>query len=221
MRIVQRVAHGVALALMVPALASAQSPSWGGGNFKDSWFWGAKIGAVSFSTTAVENRVRPMAGAEWLITRTRGALYISFDQSLFSAASALTDSSGQRHDITMHDMRRFTAAALAFPFDLGPIRPYGGLGLALNFIRSATLDDNSFADPLQEAEVRALLKEQRDRAALVAIVGTQIQVWRVAVFGQATAMPASTGFLLNGRPTYFAEAGIRINTGTSRESMKR
>jgi hypothetical protein len=64
--------------------------------------------------------------------------------------------------------------------------------------------------------VRERLKDQRDRAAPLLILGLQLQVSRLAAFAQATAMPAEARFLLNGRPTLFAEVGLRVNAGRSR-----
>src|SRR5687768_17689422 len=127
MAIARCLASAVAFAAMIPAAGLTQLPR---DDFKDSWFWGVKGGVISFSTTTVENRTEPVVGGEWLLTRTRGALYLALDQSLFSASSSLTDTTGQAHNVTIRDMRRFTAAAMAFPlyFDAGfaSIRPYAG-----------------------------------------------------------------------------------------------
>jgi hypothetical protein len=209
------VALAALLAAMLPAMALTQ-PSR---SFKDSWFWGVKGGVITFSTATVENKVEPVVGIEWLLTRTQGALYLALDQSLFNATSALVDTAGQSHTITIRDMRRGTAALMAFPFALessfGAIRPYAGVGFALNFIRSAA----AVALPVDSArrqDVIKRLEDQQDRAAPLLIVGLQLQVSRLAAFGQVTAMPAETRFLLNGRPTAFAEVGVRFNAGRSR-----
>ena len=222
MREVQRLARiavlGGLLGAALPAVAAAQSGSFrSGDHFKDSWFWGAKVGAMSFSTATVEDRVAPLGGAEWLITRSQGALYIAFDQSLFEAGSALEDSLGQRHRVRISDLRRFTAALVGFPGQLGPlpIRPYAGVGLSVNFLRSATPVSEA-SDPASDLATR--LAEQRIRPAFLALAGAQMQVWRVALFGQASVMPAEANFLLNGRPTVFGEVGVRVNAGSSRSS---
>jgi hypothetical protein len=209
------VALAAVLVAMLPTMALSQ-PSR---SFKDSWFWGVKGGVIAFSTATVENRVEPVAGIEWLLTRTQGALYLALDQSMFDATSALVDTAGQSHRINIRDMRRATAALMAFPFalesSLGAIRPYAGVGFALNFIRSAAFVSIP-TDSARRRDVMKRLEDQQDRAAPLLIVGLQLQVSRLAAFGQVTAMPAETRFLLNGRPTAFAEVGVRFNAGRSK-----
>ena len=216
MAIARWIAAALALAATVPTTGLAQPTI----NFKDSWFWGVKGGVISFSTARVENRVEPVVGAEWLLTRTQGALYVAFDQSLFDASSALEDTLGQSHTVTIRDMRRLTVAAMAFPLyfetPIGSVRPYAGAGFGLNFIRSATLAGALPTDTILAKDVNKRLEEDRDRAAPLLILGLQLQMGRLAFFGQATAMPAEAEFFLNGRPTLFAEAGVRFNAGSSK-----
>jgi hypothetical protein len=215
---VQSVASAIALAAMIPVSGLAQLPR---DDFKDSWFWGVKGGVISFSTATVENRTEPVVGGEWLLTRTRGALYLALDQALFDASSAFTDTLGQSRTVTIRDMRRLTGAAMAFPFSfdaaIAILRPYAGVGFALNFLRSAELVGGPPADTAARKDVNKRLEDQQDRAAPVLIIGLQLQVGRIAGFAQGTAMPAETRFLLNGRPTLFAEVGVRFNAGRSRE----
>ena len=217
MRTARRVGSLAMLATMLPAVAASQSLH----NFKDAWFWGVKGGAISFSTTTVENRSEPLAGIEWLLTRTHSALYLSIDQSNFKASSTIEDSLGVRHNVAIEDMRRATAAAMVYPLSFGipagAIRTYAGVGLALNFIQKATLSAPP-VDPGLRRDVEDRLEEQQDRAAPLLILGLQLHVGRLAAFVQGTAMPAENDFLLNGRATAFAEAGIRINAGKSKST---
>lgn len=218
MATVQSVASAIVLAAMIPVSGLAQLPR---DDFKDSWFWGIKGGVISFSTATVDNKMEPVIGGEWLLTRTRGALYLALDQALFDETSALRDTLEQMHTVTIRDMRRATAAVLAFPFALespvGDVRPYAGVGFALNFIRSARISTLP-TDSAQRRDVRERLEDQQDRAAPLLILGLQFQLGKLAAFGQATAMPAETRFLLNGSPTFFAEVGLRFNAGRSRET---
>src|SRR5918992_2050570 len=107
---VRRIACALALVAIPFQAALAQLRH----DFKDSWFWGVKGGVISFSTARVENRVEPVVGGEWLLTRTQGAIYVSYDQSLFDASSALEDTLGQSHTVAIRDLRRLTVAAMAF-----------------------------------------------------------------------------------------------------------
>ena len=213
----RRVGCVAMLATMLPAVALSQSLH----NFKDAWFWGIKGGAMSFSTTLVENRSEPLAGIEWLLTRTNSALYLSIDQTNFKATSTIRDSLGVRHTVNIEDMRRATAAAMVFPLSfatpVGTFRTYAGVGLALNFIQEAELATVP-TDPGVREDLEERLDEQQDRAAPLLILGLQLHVGRLAAFVQGTAMPAENDFLLNGRATAFAEAGLRINAGKSKST---
>lgn len=192
---------------MLPAATAAQSVR----GFNDSWFWGAKAGIASFSTSQVDNATAPLVGLEWLITRSRFGLYLAGDQSFFEEASAVMDPVGTPQLVGIKNLRRFTAAGLFFPKAFNSVRPYGGIGLSVNWIGdvvpagtpSAALEDE--------------IDERRDRASFVFMLGVQGQLGRLAPFGQVTMQPSHTGFLLDERPVYFLEGGIRINTGPSRE----
>ena len=68
------------------ALLAQPSAAQAGRQFKDAWFWGAKGGALVYSSNYnTDNAVAPLAGVDWMITRTYGGLYVSFDQAFFSA----------------------------------------------------------------------------------------------------------------------------------------
>ncbi|MGQ0713827.1 MAG: hypothetical protein ACT4PJ_08845 [Gemmatimonadaceae bacterium] len=215
---VRRIACALALVAIPSQVALAQLRH----SFKDSWFWGVKGGVMSFSTTTVENRTEPVGGAEWLLTRSQGALYIAVDQALFNASSSFLDTLGQSHTVTIRDMRRITGAAMAFPFafdaSFAMLRPYAGVGFALNFLGTAELDAGLPTDSAARRDVSRRLEDQQDRAAPLLILGLQGQVGRIAAFVQGTIMPAETRFLLNGSPTMFAEVGVRFNAGRSRET---
>ncbi len=207
---------GLALLAALPTLGEAQQ----GRLFKDAWFWGAKTGVMSYSTKAVENAISPLFGGEWLITRTRGALYVAYDQTFFDNESAISDvlnTNGIRV-VHMDDMRRVTFAALAFPKEYVGFRPYGGVGISLNFIQRAT-PLGSYSSASQANDIAATVEDQRTRAAVLVMLGLQAQYSRWSVFGQGTMMPAHVNFLINGRSTYFLETGIRYNIGSSIERI--
>jgi hypothetical protein len=207
---------GLAL-LSVPAAGSAQA----GRLFEDAWFWGAKAGLMTFSTKAVENAVVPLVGGEWLITRTRGALYVSYDQAFFTEFSAIEDilNVGGQRLIEMTDMRRVTFAALAFPKNLGGIRPYAGVGMALNFIQEA-IPQGSYQSASHQNDIFATVEDQRTRGSVFLMGGVQLQYARLSIYGQGLMMPAQSGFLLNERSTYIVEAGVRWNVGSAIEKIR-
>ena len=208
---------GLALLSALPTIGSAQA----GRLFDNSWFWGAKTGVMSYSTRAVENAVAPLFGGEWLITRTRGALYVAYDQTLFNTDASIDDatSTGGQRLVAIDDMRRLTFAGLAFPKQWRGVRPYAGVGMALNFIQDA-VPQGTYQDAAIENDVRATVEDRRTRASVLVMGGVQAQYSRWSVFGQATMMPAHATFLIDGRSTYFLEGGIRYNIGTSIERIR-
>jgi|SwirhisoilCB2_FD_contig_81_4875576_length_900_multi_5_in_0_out_0_2 hypothetical protein len=211
MRTVRWMAAGLTLVALTPALGAAQTSR----SFNDSWFWGVKGGVISYSTAAEHNKWAPSIGAEWLITRSRGALYISGEQAFFTGTSTVSDGTFN-YNVAIKDMRRYTAALLAFPVTWGALRPYGGIGLSMNLIQHAVLSDG--VDPTTAAFLQSSINDQKDAVSFLALAGLQAQYQRFSVFGQAGYMPMKNTSLFNGRTTYVLEGGIRINFGSSIES---
>jgi hypothetical protein len=121
---------------MVPSLSSAQKAR----EFEDSWFWGVKAGVSTFSPTLGGTHSTGTYGAEWLITRTRGGLYISADEANVSATSAVFDptADGSFRSVHVSKLRRIGFSALAFPWTFRKLRPYAGLGHGVSVIGAAT-----------------------------------------------------------------------------------
>lgn len=213
MRTVRWLAAGLALVALVPAAGEAQA----GRLFKDSWFWGVKAGSMSFSTATSRNALAPMIGAEWLITRSRAALYVAGDAAFFDETSSITDpQGGATYQLEIGDMRRLSVAMLAFPVAYGSLRPYAGLGFSLNFIQRVS-PTGTFGDSAQANRAQALAADQKDRASVLLMGGVQAQYRRLSIFGQASMLPSRERFLLNGRTTYVIEGGIRFNIGSAIE----
>jgi hypothetical protein len=210
MRTVRWMSSVLALVALTPAVSAAQSNRL----FENAWFWGAKAGLMNFST-GIENKTAPLVGAEWLITRNRAGLYLSAEQAFFNATGYVVDGNGSPVNVALKDSRRYSAALLAFPVNWGSLRPYGGVGLALNLIQHATPDQAQITDPDQEDVIAQQVHEERDRVAFLIMGGLQAQYRRFSVFGQATYMPARANFFFSGRSTYILEAGIRYNVGSS------
>jgi hypothetical protein len=211
MRTVRWMSSVLALVALTPVVSAAQSNRL----FENAWFWGAKAGLMNFSTGNNNTTTAPLVGAEWLITRNRAGLYLSAEQAFFNTTGYVFDSNGQPYNVALKDSRRYTAALLAFPVNWGSLRPYGGVGLSLNLIQHATVDQSQFIDPDQEDVVANAVHEERDRVSFIIMGGLQAQYRRFSVFGQATYMPARANFVFSGRSSYIVEAGIRYNVGSS------
>ena len=203
-------------AAVAPSVTSAQSAR----EFDDSWFWGVKAGVATYSPTLGSTHSSASYGAEWLITRTRAGLYVSYDEANVSTTSAVFDASADNsfRAVSVDKMHRVSFAALAFPWTFGRVRPYAGIGLTLNVIGDATpLLSSSEADV--SGEVAQRIDDRRSQSALLGMGGVQVQFNRLAVFGQASVAPSSANFLLNNSALGFFEMGVRYNFGSAREGL--
>lgn len=216
MRMTRVFVAGLLCAALVPATGSAQRVR----EFEDSWFWGVKGGVSSYSPTLGDSETAATFGAEWLITRTHGALYVSVDQANIEATSAVFDptSDGSARPVAVDKLRRVGFAALAFPKRFGRFRPYAGLGLSIDLIGDAvpliTADESSVDDAVYQR-----IDDRKSQSALLGMGGVQVQVGRAAVFGQASFIPANKRFLLDDSMSFF-EFGVRYNFGGAREGIK-
>ena len=207
---------GLLCAATLPATASAQRVR----EFEDSWFWGVKGGVSAYSPVYGDAETAPTFGAEWLITRTHGALYVSVDQSNINAVSAVYDptAEGSVRAVEVDKLRRVGFAALMFPKKFGHARPYAGLGLSLNLIGDAfplvTAEEDDVTDAVYER-----IDDRKSQASLLAMGGVQVGFGRAAVFGQASFMPSNSRFLLDDSLAFF-EFGVRYNFGGTREGVR-
>jgi hypothetical protein len=207
--------RSVVVALVAAMVVSAAAEAQVIRDFDNSWFWGAKAGINTFSAAGHGNGTAPNIGIDWLITRSKGGLYVSGDQSIFNHDVDVADpgaTTGQR-TVRVDDMRRLTFAALAFPKHFGGITPYAGVGYMIAVLGDArirvdsldTFPSNAFIDNVETA---------RSRGAVLGMLGVQIQTRRAAVFAQETMLPANSQFLLNSVLSFF-EFGVRYNFGSS------
>ena len=206
-------AVGVALiaTLVVSASANAQEMR----NFDNSWFWGFKTGVNTFAVPGHGNTSTADFGIDWLITRSKGGLYISGNQSIFERDLLVADpaSTTGTRTVRVNDMRRITAAAMVFPKHIGGVTPYFGVGYEIAVLGDARV----FVDSANTFPTNAFLDQvesMRSRAAITGIAGVQIQASRFAIFAQESLMPASANFLFSSVLNFF-EFGIRLNFGSS------
>ncbi len=208
---------GLVSAVSLAGSASAQDARF----FDDGWFWGVKSGVATFSPTLGGNETAATYGAEWLITRSHGALYVSFDESNVSTVSAVLDASTSDgfRPVSVDKMRRIGAAALVFPKRFGRVRPYAGLGLSMGLVGNASPMVSGSGDNVDDA-VFDRIDERRSQVGVLAMTGAQVQFERLAFFGQASAVPGQSNFLLGNNVLGFFEAGVRYNFGSSRDGAR-
>ena len=212
----------LAAATGIAALLSQSSAAQDARQFKDAWFWGVKGGGLLYSSATTTNGGAPLVGAEWLITRTNGGLYVSFDQAFMTTTGGFrdrdTDTSFVRH-VTLKNLRRFTMAGMIFPAQTRNLHPYAGAGLSFNQIAGATL--------LTAASSAARFNIAQDsiqakKAAFspIFLAGVQARFRPMSLFVQGTASPTQANFFLSNESGVHAfnfslELGARYNVGSS------
>ena len=204
------------VALVATVVVSGSAHAQQNRNFDNSWFWGFKSGINTFSMpNGGGNTSTVDLGIDWVITRSKGGLYVSGNQSIFQRDMQVFDpasNTGER-TIRVNDMRRITLGALVFPKHFGGITPYAGAGYTITvlgdarvFVDSAnTFPSNAFLDQIES---------MRSRSAVVGIGGIQIQASKMAIFAQETLVPSNPSFLFSSVLSFF-EFGVRLNFGSS------
>lgn len=207
--------RAVAVALVATMVVAESAGAQGNRSFDDSWFWGFKSGINTFSAPGQGNQSTVDLGVDWMITRTKGGLYVSANQSVFERDIQLFDPTSRTNERTVrvNDLRRITLAGVAFPKHFGGITPYAGLGYMIAVLGDArifvdtanTFPNNSFFDAVDNA---------RSRGTVVGMGGVQIQLKRMAIFGQESLVPSNRNFLFSSVLSFF-EFGVRYNFGSS------
>ena len=205
----------VAVALVATIVVSTGADAQGVRNFDNSWFWGFKSGVNSFAVPGHGNTSTVDLGIDWVITRSKGGLYVSGNQSTFQRDLEFGDPTSQtgQRTVRVNDMRRITLAALGFPKHFGGITPYVGLGFMIAVLGDARV----FVDSVNTFPTNSFLDEvenERSRSTAIGMGGVQIQTKRAAVFIQNTLVPSNNTFLFRS-VLNFLEFGIRINFGSS------
>lgn len=216
MRSIRALMAAAAVVVALPSLSGAQE----GRQFKDAWFWGIKGGGYSFANTSQAYTAAPLAGIDWLITRTHGGLYVSASEAFFNQNAIIINGptladTGVRI-VDLKNLRRLDMAAVGFPGEHLHLHPYVGIGFTLNEIASAVAE-GPFTQTNQRDFAEAVINDAKVGFSPMLLLGAQYRLRRVSAFVQGQASPAQRGFIMyNGRPFNFTyEIGLRYNAGTS------
>ena len=208
--------RAVAVALVATFVVSTSADAQVRRNFDNSWFWGFKSGVNTFALPGGGGNTSTVdLGIDWIITRTKGGLYVSGNQSVFERDIDVFDqasNTGQRR-VRVNDMRRITFAGLAFPKHFGGITPYGGIGYTIAVLGDARI----FVDSTNSFPNNAFIdkvESRRSRSSLLGMAGIQIQTKRAAIFAQETLLPSTPNFLFTSVLSFF-EFGVRYNFGSA------
>jgi hypothetical protein len=218
MRTIRALAAALLLVGVLPQVGAAQM----GRSFKDAWFWGVKTGVMDYNKAFISSgaiqthQPAPIIGAEWLITRSHGGLYVSYSQAfLTDQARIQTDGSDSTtiRDVGLKNMRRLDVAAMAFPGNNSYFHPYAGAGFSMKQVNHAEIINQTSDDALAQA----FITELRTGISPYFVAGSQFRLPMFSFFVQATASPAQKNmFLYNGKSFHVTlETGIRYNFGSS------
>ncbi len=193
------------LVLASAAPLAAQIQDW-----QNQWYWGAKGGLLSYSTPSGKVN-QPQAGGEWMITARRTALYASYSTTFKQTGDIFTTSTGTTVPAVWDAMQRIQIAILVLPWN-GNIQPYAGGGFVIETLSNAAVNSAS------PTSVQTQFVEQNSSGGFaLAMIGLQIRVGKLAVFGQAQFSPQGRDFMLpNGSSSF--EAGVRYAFLGSRET---
>ncbi|HET7632665.1 MAG TPA: hypothetical protein VFK16_10135 [Gemmatimonadaceae bacterium] len=221
MKAIRSLAAGVALLSAVPAVGMAQANR----TFQNSWFWGVKGGGTVTSSRSKATVVAPMGGADWLITRNRGGIYFSIDQSFLSQYAVLADSvnpSDVPSTVNVKDLRRFTLALMGYPGNWERLHPYVGLGMVYSQVAQTT-KVGAWGSAEQYNLAQKIIAAYKSAFAPVLLIGSQYQFRNTGVFVQASAWQANQQMLLSS-PSHginaSLELGVRYNFGSSVDSSR-
>jgi len=212
------------------ALLAQPSAAQEGRPFHDAWFWGVRGGVLNYSSDAdlvgpasgrgTDNAGAPMIGLDWLITRSRGGLYVGIDESFFTSAAyyrrpAVSGDPGA----DIRNLRRISLAGMLFPMQRPYTHPYVGLGLSLNQLGDVGLD-NTISIPALASAAQDSLMAKKVAIAPMVIAGVQQRLPGFSVFAQGSGTWLQNGFLLKSLAAkhylqWTLEAGIRYNVGSS------
>jgi hypothetical protein len=210
----------VAIALVRPA--AGQVPE----DRSHRWYWGATAGGFAYKTNDQGYFIDPMIGVHWLITGKRTALYIGAEQAFLltqARATVVDQNTGSAHDVTFDQVRRLFIGLMAFPLQQH-IQPFAGLGVGLMTVQNPTADCSGAtatsvcSTPADAVNAEALAQSAGSKAVGWAILGAQVRVGKLDVFGQYMVNSAANNFLLSGA-THTFSGGIRYSFGSSKEDI--
>ena len=225
MKPLSRLALGaLVVSLVIPARNAVAQVSY---DHAYRWYWGAQAGGFLYQTNAQGYAFDPQFGAHWLITAKRAALYIGGEQAFFlgDALGSVGDANSATglRDAAFSQVRRLFVGVLAFPLQRR-IEPYAGGGFAIVTVQDAVVDcsnttpNSQCATPNDVFAAQSAVDDAASTATAWFMGGIQINVGKLAVFGQYMITSASQNFLLSGS-SHTIQGGVRYSFGSSKEDV--
>ncbi|HEU4700392.1 MAG TPA: hypothetical protein VFS40_14505 [Gemmatimonadales bacterium] len=222
------------LALMLGLGAAAAGAQESSDAFR--WYLGGQAGVMSFRTPVQGRSGVFSTGANFLVTARRTGLLLSVDEALGdNEQTSFSDiATGQERSVVFNDIRKFTAALVAFPVQSRNFEPYVGVGVGLMQVVHPSVQNT--VDAGDQAYAQTAADEVSTGSFGTLLGGLQLRAGRIALFGQYqlttvpslqafflssdATVPAATGRMLNGA-THTFTGGLRFSLGKAREGLGR
>lgn len=200
----------VAVLLFTSTTLSAQEDSW-----QRRWYWGVQSGvAIQGGSSALA------VGGHWFITGTRSALSVGFDALFYGNGSTATITNSQSTTglttVGYSNGRRLQMILYGIPND-NTLQLYGGAGLGISQISNAQPSGTLSSDEFSGALTR--IDELDTRAFLIFVVGAQLRMGKMLLFGEYKLFPATDRFLIPS-DQHQISAGIRYSLTHANEEIK-
>jgi len=218
-----RLLRVLVVATSCTALLAQPSAAQEGRPFQDAWFWGVKGGISVYSSNyGTDNAAAPMVGLDWMITRTRGGLYVSADQAFLSTEGSFKETSATGlvdRVVALKDLQRIQIAMVGFPLQTPTLHPYVGIGAGMYRVGSVSYL-TPFAGSGQASVANDSVSAKKVSFSPFVLAGAQKRLPQFSVFAQGTASWLQRSFFLHYEPpkrklALSLEAGIRYNIGSS------
>jgi opacity protein-like surface antigen len=193
----------VLLTAAVAAPASAQRQRLE--EWQNRWYWGIKGGLMTYQLPTSGNVITPSAGADWLITHRRAALYISYSRSFQAEQDtfAVEGLAGTNNGVAFDGLQKISIGMAAM-IGSGRLQPYIGGGFALNILANARS-----TTPNPPVQIADAIDDATSGAFLFFVGGVQYRMGQKgAIFASWQYSPLGRTYLLQGG-TSTIEAGFR------------
>ncbi len=197
----QRFLFAIVFAALTAAPLAAQQRVQ---DWQYKWFWGAHAGLMSYSLPTSGTTFTPQAGAEWLITARRVALYAAYSQSFQSEQDTfgIVGLSGTQ-TISFDGMRRLQVGIVAMIGDKS-LQPYAGAGFTIHTLTNAQLVGST-----PSSQVQAAIQDAASGGFGMVVAGLNYRMSKkMMVYGQFLYTPQGRDFMLAGGSTNLT-AGVR------------
>ena len=191
------------------------------------WYWGAEGGIILVKTNAQSATAEPIVGGQWLVTKHRTSLLVSYETSFFidSVRAVITDPASTAssvgpgfRDVEFTRLRRLSVGLVAHPAQRR-VEPFVGGGFAIVEVTNPTVDCSSCTSNSEAFAAQGLAQDAASKAFAWVLGGLQINYTRrLNVFGQYIVTSSSQSFLLDGN-THTFQGGVRYSLGSAREDI--